>query len=114
MSYIQGFVAAVPEANKEAYRKHAADAFPLFREFGVLRMVESWEDDVRDGTVTDLRRAVKAEPGEKIVFSWLEYPSKEAADTASQKMMEDPRMEQFGRDALRRQANDLWWLRDCL
>ena len=96
MSYIQGFVAAVPEANKEAYRKHAADAFLLFREFGVLRMVESWEDDVQDGTVTDLRRAVKAEPGEKIVFSWLEYASKEAADTASQKMMEDPRMEQFG------------------
>ena len=96
MSYIQGFVAAVSEANKEAYRKYAADAFPLFREFGVLRMVESWEDDVQDGTVTDLRRAVKAEPGEKIVFSWLEYASKEAADTASQKMMEDPRMEQFG------------------
>ena len=96
MSYIQGFVAAVPEANKEAYRKHAADAFPLFKEFGVLRMVESWEDDVPDGTVTDLRRAVKAKPGEKIVFSWFEFASKEAADAASQKMMEDPRMEQMG------------------
>lgn len=96
MSYIQGFVAAVPEENKEAYRKHAADAFPLFKEFGVLRMVESWEDDVPDGNVTDLRRAVKAEPGEKIVFSWFEFASKEAADAASQKMMEDPRMGAMG------------------
>ncbi|WP_018148989.1 DUF1428 domain-containing protein [Henriciella marina] len=96
MRYIQGFVAAVPEERKEAYRKHASGAFPLFKEFGVLRMVESWEDDVPNGTVTDLRRAVKAEPGEKIVFSWFEFASKAAADAASKKMMEDPRMAQMG------------------
>ncbi|MEM5515871.1 DUF1428 domain-containing protein [Henriciella sp. AS95] len=96
MTYIQGFVVAVPEANKERYKKHASDAFPLFKEFGVTRMVESWEDDVRDGKVTDLRRAVKAEPGEKIVFSWFEFPSADVAESASKKMMEDPRMEQFG------------------
>ena len=41
MAYVQGFVAAVPAANKETYRKHAADAAPLFREFGVTRMVEA-------------------------------------------------------------------------
>ena len=53
MAYVQGFVAAVPAANKEAYRKHAADAASLFREFGVTRMVEAWGDDVPDGQVTD-------------------------------------------------------------
>ena len=42
MSYVEGFVAAVPAANKEAYRKHAADAASLFKEFGVTRMVEAW------------------------------------------------------------------------
>ena len=34
MTYIDGFVAAVPKANKEAYRKHAADASGMFKEFG--------------------------------------------------------------------------------
>ena len=47
MTYVEGFVAAVPAKNKEEYRKHAADAAPLFREFGARRMVECWGDDVR-------------------------------------------------------------------
>lgn len=98
MTYIEGFVAAVPEANREAYRKHAADAFPLFREFGVSRMVEAWENDVPDGKVTDFRRAVKAKPDEKIVFSWFEYPSRAARDAAGEKIMNDPRMKEMGSD----------------
>ena len=53
MAYIEGFVVAVPKANKEVYRKHAAKAAELFKEFGVTRMVEAWGDDVPDGQVTD-------------------------------------------------------------
>ena len=96
MTYVQGFVVAVPADNKEAYRKHAAEAVPLFKEFGATRMVEAWGDDVPDGKLTDFRGAVKAEPNEIVVFSWLEYPSKAVADAAGAKMMSDPRMEQMG------------------
>lgn len=96
MAYVEGFVVAVPAANKETYRKHAADAAPLFKEFGVRRMVEAWGDDVPDGKVTDFKGAVKAEPGEVIVFSWFEYPSREARDAANQKIMTDPRMKEMG------------------
>jgi uncharacterized protein YbaA (DUF1428 family) len=96
MTYVQGFVAAVPAANKEAYRKHAADAVPLFKEFGATRMVETWGDDVPDGKLTDFKGAVKAESDEVIVFSWLEYADKAAADAASEKMMSDPRMQEMG------------------
>lgn len=96
MPYIEGFVAAVPAANKEVYRRHAADAAPLFKEFGVTRMVETWGDDVPDGEVTDFRKAVKAKDDEVIVFSWFEYPSKEVRDAANKKIMSDPRMKDMG------------------
>src|SRR5882757_7030519 len=96
MGYIDGFVIAVPAANKEAYRKHAADALPIFKEFGVTRMVEAWGDDVPDGKVTDFKGSVQAEPDEVVVFSWMEYPSKAVRDAASEKMTSDPRMKEMG------------------
>jgi uncharacterized protein YbaA (DUF1428 family) len=96
MSYVEGFIVPVPAENRDTYRRHAGGAWPLFAEFGATRLVEAWEDDVSDGKVTDFRRAVQAKEGEKVVFSWFEYPSKEARDAANQKMMSDPRMEEMG------------------
>ena len=44
MNYVEGFVAAVPAANKEAYRKHAAEAAPLFKEYGVKTVTNELPD----------------------------------------------------------------------
>jgi uncharacterized protein YbaA (DUF1428 family) len=92
MTYVEGFVVAVPTANKEAYRKHAADAAPLFKEFGATRMVECWGDDVPDGKVTDYTRAAHKKDGETVVYSWVEWPSKDARTAGWEKMMADERM----------------------
>ncbi|MFW2349289.1 DUF1428 domain-containing protein [Qipengyuania sp.] len=94
--YVNGFVIAVPEGNKQAYIDVAEKFWPIAREFGALSQVECWEADVQDGKTTDFRRATKAEKGERIVFSWVTWPDKATADAANQKMMEDPRMEDFG------------------
>ena len=96
MKYVDGFVVAVPADKKDAYREMAAKAAPLFKEFGALRIVECWTSDVPVGKVTDFRMAVKAEENEEVVFSWIEYPSKEVRDAANQKMISDPRMKEFG------------------
>ena len=96
MTYFEGFLVPVPEANKDAYRKQASDAAPLFQEFGVQRHIEAWDSDVPEGKVTDFRKAVDAKPDEKVVFSWFEYPDRQARDSANEKIMNDPRMkEQF-------------------
>ena len=94
--YIDGFVVAVPTANKEKYRQHAESAVPIFKEFGMTRMVEAWGDDVQDGTVTDFKRAVQAKEDETVVFSWCEYPDRATRDSANEKMMSDPRMAEMG------------------
>ncbi len=92
MTYVQGFVLAVPGANKDRFREHAEGLMPLFRECGIVRQVENWGDDVPEGKVTDFRKAVNAEDGEEVVFAWFEYPSKQARDAADEKMRTDPRM----------------------
>ena len=90
MTYFEGFVAAVPEENKDAYRKHAADAAPTFQDIGVKRHVEAWDSDIPEGKVTDFRKAVDAKPDEKVVFAWFEYPDKATRDAANEKMRADP------------------------
>lgn len=96
MNYIQGFVVAAEAARMQDYRRHGAEASGLFKGFGVDRQVDAWGDDVPDGKRTDFRRAVKAGPGEVVVFSWMEHASKADRDSVYARMMEDPRMQEIG------------------
>ncbi|WP_133467830.1 DUF1428 domain-containing protein [Paraglaciecola marina] len=93
MSYVDGFVAAVPTENKDQYINHAQIAAIVFKEHGALNIVENWEDDVPEGKITSFPLAVKKQADEAVVFSWIVWPSKEVRDTAWQKVMEDPRMD---------------------
>jgi uncharacterized protein YbaA (DUF1428 family) len=92
MSYVDGFVIPVPAAKKSTYREMAARAAKVFQEYGALRVVECWGDDIPDGKVTDFKRAVNAEGGESVVFSWIVWPSKEVRDEANKKLEKDERM----------------------
>ena len=96
MTYFEGFIVPVPEANKDSYRQMAADFAPIFRDFGVERHVEAWDSDVHEGKVTDFRMAVNAKPDEKVVFSWFEYPDRATRDSANERMRSDERMKDMG------------------
>src|SRR4051812_33018937 len=98
MSYIDGFVAAVPQKNKDAYIKHATDSMPYFKKLGATHFVENWGDDIPEGKVTDFKRAVKAAPDEAIIFSCGEYPDKETREKANETMMNDPAMKEMGQN----------------
>ena len=94
--YVDGYVLPVPEGKKEAYLALAQKASRKFREFGAVRVVEAWGDDVPAGKVTDYRRAVKAEPGDGIIYSWVEWPDKATRDKGWERMMADPDMQPGG------------------
>ncbi len=92
MTYFTGSIAAVPAANRQKYVDHVNAVWPLFRNHGATRMVETWGVDVPKGKVNDLYGAVNAKEGEVVVFAWLEWPDKATTDAAWQKMQGDPAM----------------------
>jgi uncharacterized protein YbaA (DUF1428 family) len=93
MSYIDGFVMAVPSANKQAYLDMATKINALFKKHGALEVVENWGVDVPEGKLTSFTMAVKREDNESIVFSWIKWPSKQVRDEAWGILMQDPLMQ---------------------
>lgn len=94
MSYVDGFVVAVPTANRDAYLKLAETVAADFRRLGALQVVECWGDDVPEGKVTSFPMAVQCKPDETVVFAWILWPSRAVRDAAHQKLvaeMERPR-----------------------
>lgn len=96
--YVEGFVTAVPKENKQVYAEQAKKAANIFKKLGATRVVECWQSDVPHGKTTDFYGAVKAKESEDVLFSWIEYPSKEVRDEANKKMMEDPEMKEMSKN----------------
>ncbi|MBZ8133473.1 DUF1428 domain-containing protein [Afifella sp. IM 167] len=92
MTYVDGVIAAVPTANKAAYRDFAERTAAVFKEAGALSLVDGWGDQVPDGKLNSLNSAVMRKPDETVIFSWVTWPSKEVRDAAWEKIMTDPRM----------------------
>ncbi len=90
MAYVDGYVIAVPTANKAAYVEAAKKAAAVFKAHGASRVVENWSDDVPEGKLTSFSMAVKREADESIVFSWVVWPSKELRESGWKRVMEDP------------------------
>ena len=93
MAYIDGFVLAVPTANKKKFIEHANKFDALWLEYGAIRVLENWGDDVPTGKQTDFHRAVLAKDDETVVFSFVEWPDKATRDAGVEKLMKDPRMD---------------------
>ncbi|TIY10907.1 MAG: DUF1428 domain-containing protein, partial [Mesorhizobium sp.] len=87
MSYVDGFVLAVPKANLDAYKKLAETAGAIWKEHGALAFVECTGDDVPYGEVTSFPRAVQAKDDEVVVFSWAVYESRQSRDAVMAKVM---------------------------
>ena len=95
MSYIDGFVIAVPKGKLDAYKAMAKECVPIWQEFGAQDYVECVGDDTPYGEVTSFPRAVQAKDDEVVVFSWITYKDRAARDAANKKIMEDPRLKKM-------------------
>ena len=99
MSYVDGFVVAVPKQNMEAYKAMARKAGEVWKEYGALAYVECIADDVPYGELTSFPRAVQAKDDETVIFSWIVYSSRAERDAINAKVMADPRLKDSMNDA---------------
>jgi len=95
MSYVDGYILAVPRKNKQKYIELAEASAVVFKDHGALSVIENWADDVPEGKVTSLALAVQCKKSEDVVFSWIIWPSREARDAGNKAAMEDPRMQDW-------------------
>ena len=92
MSYVDGFILAVPTSKLADYKKLARKHGAVWREHGALEYVECIGDDVPHGKWTSFPRAVKAKDSETVIFSWIVYRSRKHRDAVLKSAMADPRM----------------------
>jgi uncharacterized protein YbaA (DUF1428 family) len=92
MSYVDGFLIALPKANIEAYRKMAELGREVWMSHGALAYAECLADDVPYGELTSFPRAVQAKEDETVMFSWIVYRDRAHRDDVNSKVMNDPRM----------------------
>jgi uncharacterized protein YbaA (DUF1428 family) len=92
MSYVDGFLLALPKDKIEEYKKISRIAGEVWKEYGALEYVECIGDDVPYGELTSFPRAVQAKDNETVVFSWIVYQSRQQRDEVNAKVMADPRM----------------------
>ena len=93
MSYVDGFVLAVPVKKLAAYRSLSRKAGKVWMEYGALSYIECVGDDVPPGKITSFPLAVKLKKDETVVFSWIVYKSRAQRDRINKKVMADPRLE---------------------
>jgi uncharacterized protein YbaA (DUF1428 family) len=92
MSYVDGFIVAVPKNKVEDYKELAQKAGEVWKDHGALAYVECLGDDVPYGMLTSFPRAVQATEDEVVAFSWIVYESREKRDEINAKVMADPRL----------------------
>src|SRR4051812_50042032 len=85
MDYIDGFVAAVPTANRERFTKHAQETAAIFKECGARRVVECWGDDVPQGKLTSFPMAVQCKEDETGGFLWIVWASRQGKNAGMKK-----------------------------
>ena len=93
MKYVDGFVLCVQKKNLGAYRRMAAKAGKIWREYGALDFKECVGDDIASswGGLTFIQMA-QPKRGETVMFSWIVYKSKAQRDKIVAQVMKDPRL----------------------
>jgi uncharacterized protein YbaA (DUF1428 family) len=95
MSYVVGFVLAVPKTKLAAYRALAKKSAKVWMKHGAIAVTECVADDVKPGKITSFPQAVKLKKNEVVVLSWVTYKSRKHRDQVNKRAFSDPFMTDY-------------------
>jgi uncharacterized protein YbaA (DUF1428 family) len=107
--YVDGYVLPLPKQNVDAYRRFAEEFGKMWREYGALEVIECIADDVKPGEVTSFPQAVKLQPDETVVLSWIVYETREHRDRVNEKVMKDPRIANMDHKSMPFDGKRMFW-----
>lgn len=89
MSYVDGYVLAVPKKKLKAYRAMAKHGEKVWLKHGALEYKECAGDDLKVKWGVPFTRIMKCKPGETVVFSFIVYKSRAHRDQVNAKVMKE-------------------------
>ena len=93
--YVDGFVIPIPKAKLAAYRRIAAKAGRIWREYGALDYKECVADSTpqpKGVPAAMFHKLTATKPGETVLFSYIVFRSRAQRDKVNAKVMADPRL----------------------
>lgn len=100
MPYVDGYVIPIPKKGVAAYRRIAAKAGKIWREYGALDYKECVGDDLNLKFGIPFAKLAKTKPSETVVFAWIVFKSRAHRDRVNAKVMKDPRIAAMGPDKM--------------
>jgi len=92
MSYVDGYVLAIPKEHLKAYRRMAALGKKSWMKHGAVDYKECAGDDLAAKWGTPFTRVMKLKPGETAVFAYIVFKSRAHRDRVNARVMKDPRI----------------------
>src|SRR5688572_4121497 len=93
MSYVDGYLIALPRKNVARYRRLAALASRVWRDHGALDYRECAGDDLATECGVTFPRLTRAKRGETVVFAWIVFKNRKHRDQVNAKVMKDQRFD---------------------
>lgn len=93
--YVDGFLLPIAAENIEKYREIAQKSGEIWKEHGALEYIEAVGDDLEHDKMISFNQSANSGEGEKVIFAFIVFESKEERDRINALVMADERLQEI-------------------